>query len=47
MNEAIALGDFTENYQFIMQDEIKSYHWSKTSCTLHAIAIYLLDREGH
>ena len=34
MNEAIALGDFAENYQFIMQDEIQNYHWSKTSCTL-------------
>ena len=44
MNEAIVLGDFAENYQFIMQDEIQSYHWSNT---LHPIVIYLLDREGH
>ena len=25
-NEVIVLGDFTENYQFLVQDEIQSYH---------------------
>ena len=44
MNEAIVLGDFAENYQFIMQDEIQSNHWSKTSCTFHPIVIYLLEK---
>ena len=27
--EAIVLGDFAENYQFHIQDEIQSYCWSK------------------
>ena len=27
--EALVLGDFAENYQFLIQDEIQSYHWSK------------------
>ena len=27
--KALVLGDFAENYQFLIQDEIQSYHWSK------------------
>ena len=38
--------DFAENFNFIIQDEIQSYHWSKGYCTLHPIVIYLLDSEG-
>lgn len=39
-NEALILGDFAENYQFLIQDEIQSYHWSKEYCTLHPVVIY-------
>ena len=45
-NEAIVLGDFAENYQFLIQDEIQSYHWSKKYCTLHPLVLYLLDDNG-
>ena len=38
--ECIILGDFAENYEFVVQDEIESYHWCKDSCTLHPIVIY-------
>ena len=31
------LGDLAENYQFLVQDEIQSYHWSKEYCTLHPL----------
>ena len=31
-NEAIVLGDFAENYKFLMQDEIQGYHWNKSQC---------------
>ena len=44
--EVIVLVDFAENYNFIIQDEIQSYHWSKNHCTLHPIVVYLLDSEG-
>ena len=44
--EVIVLVDFAENYNFIIQDEIQSYHWSKNYCTLHPIVVYLLDSEG-
>ena len=39
--EVILSGDFAENYNFIVQDEIQGYHWNKQSCTLHPIVIYI------
>ena len=38
--EVIVLGDFAENYQFVVQDEIQSFHWNKTQATLHPIVVY-------
>ena len=46
MNEVLVLGDFAENYQFLIQDEIQSYHWSKAYCTLHPLVIYYKDADG-
>ena len=45
-NEVIILGDFAENYQFLIQDEIQSFHWSKEYCTLHPLVIYYKDDDG-
>ena len=39
----IALGDVAENYQFLVQDETQSYHWSKEYCTLHQLVVYFID----
>ena len=36
----IAIGDFTENYIFAVQDEVQSFHWSKQYCTLHSVVLY-------
>ena len=41
------LGDFAENYQYLIQDEIQSFHWSKEYCTLHHLAIYCKDADGN
>ena len=46
-NEVIVLGDFVENYQFLVQDEIQSYHWSKEYCTLHLLVVYFIDGDGN
>ena len=32
--------DFAENYSFVVQDEIQSFHWSKSHCTLHPVVVY-------
>ena len=42
-NVAIILGDFTENYQFLIPGEIQSYRWSKQYFTVHTLVVYLLD----
>ena len=41
MNERIVLGDFAENYQFLVKDEIPSYHWSKEYST-YTHSLYIL-----
>ena len=48
-NEAIALGDFVENYHFIVRDKSQSYHWSKEycTCTLYPVVVYYLDDGGN
>ena len=46
-NEVIALGDFAENYQFIVHDEIQSYYWSKEYCTLQQLVVYFIDTDGN
>ena len=43
---AILILDFAENYQYVIQDEVQSYHWSKEYCSLHPVSIYLRDSEG-
>ena len=46
-NEVMVLGDFAENYQYLIQDEIQSYHWSKEYCTLHPLIIDYKDADGN
>ena len=42
MNEGIVLGDFAENYQFLVKDEIQSYYWSREYSTYtHSLHILL------
>ena len=45
MNVLYILGDFAENYEFVVQDGIQSYHWCKDSCMLHPIVIYYKNRD--
>lgn len=39
-NEVLIVCDFSENYTFIIQDAIQSYHWSNKQCTIHPFALY-------
>ena len=36
----LAVGDFSENYSFIMQDAIQGVHWSNSQVTLHPWICY-------
>ncbi|XP_063604197.1 LOW QUALITY PROTEIN: uncharacterized protein LOC134779822 [Penaeus indicus] len=37
---ALILGDFAENYKFMVQDEVQGFHWNNCSCTLHPVVVY-------
>lgn len=39
-DEALVLMDFAENYNFVLQNEVQSYHWSHLSCSVHPVVIY-------
>ena len=40
--EVLAVGDFAENLNFIMQDEVQSYHWNNQA-TIHPFVCYWLE----
>ena len=33
--ELVLVGDFSENYSFIVQDAVQGFHWDNSQCTLH------------
>ncbi len=39
-NEAIVLLDFSENYAFVAQDVVQSFHWNNSQATLHPFVVY-------
>ena len=45
-DSAIVICDFAENFQYVIQDEVQSYHWSKQYCTLHPISLYHKSDSG-
>ena len=40
ISEILFQGDFAKNYKSIVQDEIQSYHWNTSQCTLHPVLLY-------
>ena len=44
-NECLILGDFAENYQYVVQDEVQSYHWSKSQCSLITVVLYFIEEK--
>ena len=40
-DEVIVLGDFAENYSFLVQDKIHGYHWNRNQLSLHPVAVYI------
>ena len=37
----IVLGDFAENYSYLVQDEIQGFHWNKSRCSLQPVVVYI------
>lgn len=42
----IVLLDFAENYHYVVQDKIQSYHWNKEQCTIHPVVLYHKDEQN-
>lgn len=38
--EMLVIGDFSENYSFIVQDAAQSFHWNNCQATIHPYVIY-------
>lgn len=43
VNQFVVISDFSENYTFLVQDEIQAYHWANEQCTIHPFCIYFKD----
>ena len=44
-NEYIVMCDFAENYSFILQDEVQSFHWNNSQATIHPFVIYFKNAD--
>ena len=42
LEDLILQGDFAENYSYVVQDEIQSFHWENKQATLHPFVAYYL-----
>jgi len=38
--EFLVIGDFSENYSFVVQDKAQSFHWNNSMTTIHPFAYY-------
>ena len=45
-DEMIVLGDFAENYFFLVQKEIQGYHWNKSQCSLHPLVVHIRSSDN-
>lgn len=45
-NEVVVICDFSENYSFVLQDEVQSHHWNNDQATIHPFVIYYRDQKG-
>lgn len=44
--ECIVICDFSENYSFVIQNEIQGFHWANSQCTIHPFAIYYKNQNN-
>jgi len=41
--EFLVVGDFAENYSFVLQDAAQSFHWNNLQATIHPFVCYYTD----
>ena len=42
VDEVLVVGDFAENYSFLVQNAAQGQHWNNSQCTLHPFVMLLL-----
>ena len=40
LDNVILQGDFAENFSYVIQDEVQSFHWENKQATLHPFVAY-------
>jgi hypothetical protein len=43
VGEFYVIGDFYENFRFVIQDEAQGYHWASDHATIHPYVIYFKE----
>ena len=44
-NECVIVGDFSENYSFVVQDEVQGFHWENSQVTVHPFVMYFKNSD--
>ena len=44
-SDCLVVLDFAENFKFVVQDEVQSYHWNNQQCTLHPVVLYYKNEQ--
>lgn len=45
--EFLVVADFSENYSFVIQDEVQSFHWKNLQATVHPFLCYYREQNGN
>lgn len=45
VDECLILADFSENYSFVVQDEVQGHHWVNKQATVHPFVFYYKDED--
>ena len=41
----VVIGDFSENYSFVLQDAAQGFHWNNSQATIHPLVAYYRESE--
>eukprot|EP00731_Ephydatia_muelleri_P032500 Em0024g44a len=44
--EFLVIADFSENYSFVVQDEVQSFHWNNLQAIVHPFLCYYREKNG-
>ncbi|KAL5484132.1 hypothetical protein EMCRGX_G020580 [Ephydatia muelleri] len=43
--EFLVIADFSENFSFVVQDEVQSFHWNNSSANIHPFVCYYREKQ--